>query len=210
MLSKILFNDSQFSDLLEDYFYSVVPESIWKTYNFEKEKVYLNLQLNFLSERDLSLTDTYWYEKHLSNLKPIIVHEDDNLIIYDVLVRIKRNTRDLTGIVKKHPKDGIIKKYVKHIEDRLNKKIIYGLFTYCNSGMHMPIHKDTSELQNKRIHHVIDNGGISSLIFYDDNMAELQRVNGVRGDVFNFDAGSTYHNFERPKNKRLHFILSSK
>ena len=205
----VITNDISYSKMLEDYFYNLIPPIVWKTYNCKTEKVYINVNLQQFCKIPIGFDTTHWYFNNCSHLPDRVLYRDDKISINEIMVRLKRKTIDVTCITTDKEKNQELAEYIKHVEGNVKKKIQYAMFTYCDSGITLQKHKDTTDIQKNRIHHVLLNGGVSSIIFYNDQLIETSRINGQRGDVFSFDAEKVFHNFERPISPRLHFIMST-
>jgi hypothetical protein len=209
---KILWNDIKYTSQLREYFFSNVPNIAFSNYNFKTQKAYLNVHLDYICEPTLDLSFPYWFENDLSVLPKKTLFTDNYRELYEVIVKRKRNTIDLTCFIRDHSNNHLVTDYIKYIEDRIQQKITYGLFTYCDKGMYLPIHKDVSDIQQRRLHHVISNGDVSSIVFYNKQNNQYvveDEVFGNPGDVFWFDAYKKLHNFNTPITERLHFILST-
>lgn len=209
---KALWNDLKYSSQLEKYFFEHAPPVLFNNYNYKTQKAYLNMHLDYICEPHLNLSHSYWFEKDISNLNAKEIFKDNYREAYEVLIKLKRNTIDLTCFIRDHKDKTPVTDYIQYVEEKIQQKIIYGLFTYCDEAMYLPIHTDNSEIQHRRLHHVIHNGGIESIILYNfenSKYVECDSIKGNTGDVFWFDACRYPHNFKKPTSKRLHFIMST-
>ena len=190
------------TDALEDYLNSIFPRAIRDEYDLPN--VYTTFTMKYLFDGELGMDILSWYGD--GNRVVDVIYDQHPVKIYKVQEAVRRNIIDLIAVVDDHPGSEVIKDYISDLEKRMGRRALRVTFTICGQGHILKLHKDFSGKYDNKLHHVIKNGGVSSLVWYDDKFKEIARCNGQPGDLFYFEGDKYYHKFEKPKSERIHLI----
>ena len=191
---------------LEKYLDSIFPEEVRNTYPLT-QNVYFTFHMKYLFDTDaqLDMDQLSWYGdgERTSDL----IYDVAPLRIYKVQEAIRRGVIDIIVVVDDYPGNEKFKDFIKSMEDKMGRKVLKVAYSLCGEGHKIRIHKDYSIKYDNKLHLVIKNGGVSSLVWYDDNVKEIARCAGQRGELFYFEGDKYLHRFEKPKNERIHLIM---
>lgn len=192
---------------LEAYLDSIYPQEIKDMYDLSKDNVYVTVHLKYLFDdpTNYNMDVLSWYGN--GNRTVETIYESSPVTVYRVREEVRRNVIDLIIVVDDHLGAEVMKNYITHMEQQMNKKVLKVVFTLCGPAHKLKMHKDFSVKYDNKLHLVLKNGETSSLIWYNDELKEIDRVDGQRGDLFYFDGQKYLHRFNNPKSERLHLIM---
>jgi hypothetical protein len=191
---------------LESYLDSIFPDIIRESYPLT-DNVYFTFHMKYLFDPSatLDMDSLSWYGNGERTVD--LIYDAQPLKIYKVVESVRRGTIDIIAIVDDAPGNEEFKNFINTMEETMKRKVIKVAFSICGPGHRIKLHKDFSVKYDNKLHLVINNGDISSLIWYDDDFKELERCNGQSGDLFYFEGDKYFHRFDRPKSKRVHLIM---
>lgn len=204
-----VFHGNQLADVapLKAYLESIYPQEIKDAYNLSTDNVYVTIHLKYLFDEPekYNMDVLSWYGN--GNRTVELIYDTQPITFYKVKEEVRRNVIDLIGVVDDHQGSEIIKEFIHRMEKHMNRRVLKVVFTLCGAAHKLKMHKDYSGKYDNKLHMVLENGGISSLIWYDDDMKEIDRADGQPGDLFFFDGQKYLHRFANPKTDRLHLIM---
>jgi hypothetical protein len=198
--------DEQIVLELHKYLDSIFPQEIRNSYPLS-ENVYYTFHMKYLFDKSvpLDMDALSWYGDGERTVD--LIYDMHPLKIYKVIESVRRGVIDIIAVVDDAPGNETFKEFIGAMEEKMGRKVLKVAFSVCGEGHRIKIHKDFSVKYDNKLHLVIKNGGVSSLVWYDDNFKELARCNGQSGELFYFEGDKYFHRFDRPKSERIHLIM---
>lgn len=204
-----VFHGNQIADVepLREYLDTIYPQDVKDIYDLSKDNVYITFHLKYLFDEPTSynMDVLSWYGN--GNRTVETIYDSKPVTVYKVKEEVRRNVTDLIAVVDDHPEAIVVKEFISRMEKHMGRRVLKVVFTMCGEAHRLKMHKDFSVKYDNKLHLVIENGGISSLIWYDDDMKEIDRADGQPGDLFYFDGQKYLHRFANPKSNRIHLIM---